>query len=218
MAMFRRPLLGCLNHIWKAITAFEGHPPVVRLPVSAVVKMEIARFICLCPLAFVNFRAPLLSQVTASDASEYGGGVTFSTGLSEFGVAASKCLVRGDVVEPTEVTDVLSVGLFDGIAALRVAIDCLDWVSIGHISVESNEAARRVVESRFPAAEHYADVTLISEEDVQQWACRYSQAAVVVLGGGPPCQGVSGLNVDRKGAQKDLRSCLYVHVSWCVNF
>ena len=31
-------------------------------------------------------------------------------------------------------------------------------------------------------------------------------------GGGPPCQGVSGLNADRRGALRDHRSCLHVHV------
>lgn len=35
---------------------------------------------------------------------------------------------------------------------------------------------------------------------------------MVLLGGGPPCQGVSGLNADRKGAMKDERSVLFLHV------
>lgn len=126
---------------------------------------------------------------------------------------ASRCAVRGDVVEPTEVTSVLSIGLFDGIGALRVAIDCLGWNCLGHISVESNDTARRVVESRFPASEHFPDVTKVSAEVVQQWACKYSQASLVVIGGRPPCQGVSGLNSDRKGALKDARSGLYIHVA-----
>ena len=33
-----------------------------------------------------------------------------------------------------------------------------------------------------------------------------------MVGGGPPCQGVSGLNSDRKGALRDKRSKLFVHV------
>ena len=45
---------------------------------------------------------------------------------------------------------------------------------------------------------------------------------MVLLGGGPPCQGVSGLNADRKGV-KDERSVLFLHVKrieglvkqWC---
>eukprot|EP00438_Fugacium_kawagutii_P027994 Skav202945 [mRNA] locus=scaffold422:428893:433714:+ [translate_table: standard] len=212
MAMYRRPLLGCLNHLWSAITAFEGHPPVVMFPLSSLVKMEIARFLCLSPLSFVDFRLTLLSEVTASDASEYGGGVTVSRGLSEWGAAASRCQVRGELLEQEDVPAVLTVGLFDGIAALRVAVDCLGWNSIGHVSVECSPEARRVVESQFPATEHFNDVTLVDEELVKTWSCRYSQSAIVVLGAGPPCQGVSGLNVDRKGALKDQRSNLYIHV------
>lgn len=38
----------------------------------------------------------------------------------------------------------------------------------------------------------------ITEEMVQQWAVKYSNVGVVLVGGGPPCQGVSGLNADRK--------------------
>ena len=34
----------------------------------------------------------------------------------------------------------------------------------------------------------------------------------MLVGGGPPCQGVSGLNCDRKGALKDARSSLFPHV------
>eukprot|EP00438_Fugacium_kawagutii_P015211 Skav213597 [mRNA] locus=scaffold77:213673:216130:- [translate_table: standard] len=41
---------------------------------------------------------------------------------------------------------------------------------------------------------------------------KFSQCDLVVLGGGPPCQGVSGLNSDRKGALKDQRSNLFVHL------
>lgn len=47
---------------------------------------------------------------------------------------------------------------------------------------------------------------------VREWSCLHSQVSVVVLGGGPPCQGVSGLNADRKGAMKDERSVLFLHV------
>lgn len=68
------------------------------------------------------------------------------------------------------------------------------------------------MESRFPAAEHLSDVTMVTEQVVHKWACSYSQASIVLLGGGPPCQGVSGLNSDRKGALKDTRSNLYTHV------
>ena len=43
------------------------------------------------------------------------------------------------------------VGLFDGIAALRLALGLLGCKVFGQISVESSPHARRVVESRFPS-------------------------------------------------------------------
>ena len=47
---------------------------------------------------------------------------------------------------------------------------------------------------------------------VREWGRAYSQASVVLIGGSPPCQGVSGLNSERKGALKDERSKLFTHV------
>ena len=78
----------------------------------------------------------------------------------------------------------------------------------GHISVEIQPEASRVLESRFPG-------TLFVEIDaemVKQWSCQFTQIGLVILGAGPPCQGVSGLNCDRKGALRDHRSNLYVQV------
>ena len=213
LAMFRRPLLGSLNCIWEFIVGCEGSPPWAKFPIPVGVKHEIARFLGLVPLAYMNFRCAISDMVTASDASESGGGVTASLGLTPLGVVASKCDIRGDVMEPEDIPGVLTVGLFDGIGALRVAADALGWNVLGHVSVEKNPKAARVVESHFPntiLVSHVEDVDL---EMVQQWAQRFSQVAVVVVGGGPPCQGVSGLNASRKGALRDARSCLYVHVA-----
>ena len=47
---------------------------------------------------------------------------------------------------------------------------------------------------------------------VANWACRFTSVGVVLVGGGPPCQGVSGLNSERKGALRDARSSLFPHV------
>ena len=90
----------------------------------------------------------------------------------------------------------------------------LQGVSVlGYISVEKEATARRVVESHYPGVLHCDDVAAVQDEDVRGWSLKLSQAALVLIGAGPPCQGVSGLNADRKGALRDARSCLYVHVS-----
>ena len=213
LCLFRRPLLGCLNAVWKFITGFEGSPPFIKMTIPNEVKSEIARFMGLVPLAYMDFRTHISPHVTASDASEHGGGLTVSAGPSPVGCVASQCPVRGDLLEPVDLTSVLTIGLFDGIGALRVAADVLGWHVQGHISVEISPQAQRVVESRFPSTIAVADVREVTLEMVQSWARNFSQVGLVLLGAGPPCQGVSGLNASRKGALKDARSNLFTHVS-----
>eukprot|EP00435_Cladocopium_sp_Y103_P038979 s610_g10.t1 len=213
IAMFRRPLLGSLNHIWQFILDCTGYPPVVQFTLPPEVVTELSRFLGLLPLAYMNFRSEISPMVTASDASQHGGGVTASEGLTPWGITASACNVRGDVVEPCEITGVLTIGLFDSIGALRVAADALGWNVHGHISVEKSAEANRVVESHFPGAVVVSDVHLVDHEMVKQWSQRFTQVSLVVLGAGPPCQGVSGLNASRKGALRDERSALFSHVA-----
>ncbi len=211
LSMFRRPLLGCLNQVWRFIESFNGSLSH-RLPLPQVCRLEILRFLSLVPLARLDFRLRVDSQVTCSDASTSGGGVCASAGLTPMGVLASQGYLRGEKPESRSGIKVLSVGLFDGIGALRVALDLLEVDVIGHISVEVDSHASRVVESQFPETEKVSDVVLVDFDMVRRWSGRYSQASLVLLGAGPPCQGVSGLNADRKGALKDHRSCLFVHV------
>jgi len=181
IAMFRRPLLGSLNHIWQFIVQCSGYPPVVQFSLPPEVKKELAQFIGLLPLAYMDFRSEVSPVVTASDASESGGGVTASEGVSPFGAIASSCKVRGDVVEPGEITSVLTIGLFDGIGALRSAADSLGWNVVGHICVEKNSDARRVVESHFPGTIHVADVQCVDREMVKEWSQKFTQVSVVVV-------------------------------------
>ena len=56
------------------------------------------------------------------------------------------------------------------------------------------------------------DVEAVDDAMVSWWVTLFSPCSLVLLGAGPPCQGVSGLNADRKGALKDERSCLFTHV------
>ena len=108
---------------------------------------------------------------------------------------------------------ILSIGLFDGIGCLRVALDLLGCDVAGHISIEKDPCARRVVEHHFPGTVHYPDIVEVKEKDVVSWSLMYGQVQMVILGAGPPCQGVSaGLNSQRKGALRDERSCLFTHV------
>eukprot|EP00435_Cladocopium_sp_Y103_P046394 s849_g13.t1 len=200
-------------HIWQFIVDCEGYPPVVKFDLPPKVIKELSRFLGLIPLAYMDFRCQVSHVVSASDASESGGGVTASEQLTSCGSDCKLLHVRGDVVEPTELGGVLTIGLFDGIGALRVAADALGWNVVGHISVE----AGRVVESRFPGSVLVSDVNLVDFEMVKSWSQRFTQVSLIVAGAGPPCQGVSGLNAARKGALKDERSCSFSHVDRIKN-
>ena len=133
-------------------------------------------------------------------------------GVTPYGVRATETLVRGEQPEPLDRVQILTIGLFDGISALRVAVDILDLPLVGHISVECLQPANRVVESLFPGCKHLSKVQDITEEVVASWACEFTSAGVVLIGAGPPCQDVSKLNVDRLGSQKGQRSSLYKEV------
>eukprot|EP00438_Fugacium_kawagutii_P025255 Skav212857 [mRNA] locus=scaffold786:244787:247873:+ [translate_table: standard] len=212
VSTFRRSLMGSLNAIWAFIEEFNEHPPVIHLEVPSAVRLELARFVAMIPLARISFRTLPLGSVTASDASTTGGGVTVSKGLTNVGQMAALCHTRGDLPEQQDSCGVLTIGLFDGIGALRVAADAAGLPVIGHVSVEVHDAASRVLESRFPSTVFVKNVQDIDSAMVKSWACKFSQASIVVVGAGPPCQGVSGLNADRRGALRDHRSSLYIHV------
>jgi hypothetical protein len=205
-------MLGMLNQVWTFIMGFEGEPPIVRHDLPPWVKLELVRFISALPLAQMNLRSVMRGDVTASDASEYGGGFCISNGLTPMGVHAATCQVRGDLPEVEDHVQVLTIGLFDGIGALRVGADVLKLPMAGHVSSEVSKEAARVLESNFPDTEQVGNVENIQLEMVRSWALKYSNVGLVVVGGGPPCQGVSGLNSDRKGALRDARSCLFIHV------
>ena len=82
--MFRRPLLGALNHIWEFIVSCEDYLPVVKFTLPQIFGSTPSG----------------IHGLTASDASERGGVIKSSQGLSSFGAFASPCSIRGDVVEP----------------------------------------------------------------------------------------------------------------------
>ena len=174
IAMFKRPLLSALNHIWSQITDMEGRPLQERWSVRPVVALEMVRFLCLIPLASMNLRLKFDHMVTASDASTQGGGICMSTGLSPYGGAAASAAVRGEIPEEHDFSQILSIGLFDGMAALRVALDVLQLPIAGHISVEQSPLAQRVVEAAFPDTILVDKVEDVDREMCQSWALRFS--------------------------------------------
>lgn len=209
--MFRRQLLGTLNHVWHHIEGYATSTGWYRwTPLDC--RLEILRFLGSLPLARMDFRLGVHPLVTCSDASTSGGGVCVSRGTTAVGNMVAQGCLRGEIPETRTGATVLAIGLFDGIGALRVALDALGVQVLCYISVEKENAGRRVVESNFPGVVAIDKVEDIDAEMVCRWSTMFSQCTLVVLGAGPPCQGVSGLNADRLWALRDGRSCLFTHV------
>ena len=73
-SMFRRPMLGLLNAVWRFIESFSEKQQKYQ-PLPKECRFEILRFLCLMPLVRMNFRCDVDPMVTCSDASLSGGGV-----------------------------------------------------------------------------------------------------------------------------------------------
>ena len=86
---------------------------------------------------------------------------------------------------------VLSIGLFDGIGALRVGLDLLAAPVCGHISAERRQ---RVVEAQFPDSWLVTDIDDIDFSMVKAWALRWS------LWGLSPWSGGIRLECRQKGS------------------
>lgn len=210
-SMFRRPLLGLLNAVWRHIESFSGSPtPWLATPDDC--RLELLRFVGSLPLARLDFRLDMHPTISCSDASNSGGGLCASHALTAFGAHVADGGLRGEQLESSSELSVLSIGLFDGLAAFRVCHDVLGVRVLGHISVEKSDGARRVVETHYPGVVTLEDVADVTPVVVKEWSAKFSQCSLVIIGAGPPCQGVSGLNADRKGALKDERSSLFCHV------
>ena len=75
---------------------------------------ECVQALCLLPLSIMDLHCPLCTAVSASDASEQGGGVTIATGMSVMGSAR---LAEADRAhDEHDVVGVVLIEPFGGIA------------------------------------------------------------------------------------------------------
>lgn len=89
-------------------------------PIPNEVKEELFAALSLSLLAFMDIRMPYGPLCTVSDASEDGGGLCQSLGLTAFGQAAKTKFIRGERDEVPDDHQLLVISLFDGMGSLRV--------------------------------------------------------------------------------------------------
>ncbi len=93
----------------------------------------------------------------------------------------------------------LLIELFGGIGGGRRALELLQLEVAGHMSVEMNPEAQRVVIRARPAVAHYEDVKHFGKAQLMEARRKLMRIEVIVFTNGAPCQDVSGLNATRKG-------------------
>ena len=129
-------------------------------------ETEMLLGLCLTPLAFTSFRTNFDGTALCPDASESGGGISESTGLSARGkqrvselIAAGACHASGGLTSAFHgraavergifrPTYVVLVGLFDGMGTLRRSAERLGLSIAGYVSCEVDPTAKLVIRLR----------------------------------------------------------------------
>eukprot|EP00435_Cladocopium_sp_Y103_P060424 s868_g22.t1 len=201
--------MSLVNRSWPKSKAMVSRP----LPESTI--KELIRSIAILPMAVVNLFAPVSGLVTASDASEAGGGLCATAGLTEEGEMVLRAITargsnREDVAfapagsVPTVLgrggPRVFIISLFDGIGAMIVALTRLKCQVVGYASCEIDKACKRLTKTRWPGIIELGDITKVDRKVVQALSNSVGyKIDLVIIGAGSPCQDLSSLNATRTG-------------------
>ena len=194
IAQFRRPLFAVFSDLWRAAI------PGCSLAARRRAGVELVMAVMLSPLASCNLRKRLHSEVVATDASERGGAVCVSKGLSWSGKSYCSLLrKRGGPVE----SNLLVISLFNGIGGAFRAYDLLGvWVSMPWGLWQWNaKPANRVTLRAWPGALVVEDVNDVGEAMILNWLMLHPMVNEVHVWGGFPCVHLSSARAGRKNLE-----------------
>ncbi|CAK0836863.1 unnamed protein product, partial [Prorocentrum cordatum] len=156
---------------------------------------DLALALSLLPLLEFDLRAPVDSMITASDASERGGGACWTRCLRPgFRDSALPVPAQGRGANRGE-----GIELFGGIGGGRMALERLGIEVSLRASAEVFEPAKRVVQRRWSNCVELGGVRSISAESLRVLLARGPHLRVLFVLGGSPCQGVARVNVAAGG-------------------
>eukprot|EP00438_Fugacium_kawagutii_P006300 Skav233308 [mRNA] locus=scaffold4193:88579:93795:+ [translate_table: standard] len=230
---FRRPLFAIFDYLWKDIG--EGEP-MVEIGPKSVEEILLAGFSQ--PLRYTNLRASLNEVVTASDASESGGGLVHGCKLTSQGLRDALAAESGLDDPVTEEADldqpqkILVIDCFAGIGGLSRALE-LAGVNVARLVViEKDVQCRHLHRVRWPGCDVWPDITKVEKKQIEKVMREVPGLTGVICGGGSPCQGLSKLSSERTHLE-DSRSKLFYNMVdianwveqislelkvWCLNF
>ena len=206
---FRRPIFGVFDYLWKEIS--DG---AVMLDLGSKSCEEIFLAAMSQPLRVTDLRSKIHDVVTASDASETGGGVVYGGKLTSQGIQEAY-MVEEDLDElPIEAPCldtpqvILVFDFFAGIGGLSRALQLAKVKVDRLVVVEKDPDCRRLNAVRWPGCDVWSDIEKLAKKDIERMMRSVPGITGVVAAGGSPCQGLSKLSCDRKHLE-DPRSKLF---------
>ena len=206
---FRRPIFGVFDYLWKEIS--DG---AVMLDLGSKSCEEIFLAAMSQPLRVTDLRSKIHDVVTASDASETGGGVVYGGKLTSQGIQEAY-MVEEDLDElPIEAPCldtpqvILVFDFFAGIGGLSRALQLAKVKVDRLVVVEKDPDCRRLNAVRWPGCDVWSDIEKLGKKDIERMMRSVPGITGVVAAGGSPCQGLSKLSCDRKHLE-DPRSKLF---------
>jgi hypothetical protein len=198
IADFRRPLMGVFNEVWRWMS---GRLKGSCLPDLCVIEYLISGM--LLPLAFANWRSGIDGKITASDASEAGGGGAVTTGLRSLGKElvlsyaqerrreeidekfVSRYLPRGLSPPVGFSTDtkrrILLVNFCDDLGCARIALSRLRASVILYVSLQSDSLSKRLLRLRWPGILEWISPWSVTRSQVERLADRMREHVELVL-------------------------------------
>ena len=198
----QRAAMVVLNNVWDCI----GGKMAARDWVAHAGD-EWLLSLCALPFLHLDLRLGVSGLVTCSDASEEGGGVCRSTGVT--GMARENLTMARRAAERLGNDSIGLVESFGGIGAGRRALEILGVVPCFHVSIETCEAAQRVTRAAWPEVIELGDICEVSGSAFTRLELEHPHLRYVLQLGGAPCQDVAAGNVTRLGL--DGKRSVLVH-------
>ena len=178
---FRRPTQCCFRRLWRGIAHWHRR----RDGLKPEMEEDFVKAMMLAPLMRMDLRSRVSGLVTASDASEEGGGVCSSSLLTSKGMLAVN-QSRGRRPEGRCPGRVLLINLLGGIGGARQACDNLQLGILGHVSASTDKGARKVIKETWPETLEWGASADISEAEVRRLPGRFSATELVLIVGTRP--------------------------------
>ena len=200
VVQFRRALFSCISKSWRRLQVFHAGS---SLSAGELDEWSVISF--LLPLIRTDLKAGVSGVVTCSDASEYGGGICRSLGLTSLGRLARN--TKG-ISNPVQAPRLLVIEWFAGIGGLSRSLERLGVHAYLVVVCECDPHCIAVLRKFLPGCIVWKDIKLVSRSHIREILDNNPSIEMVVQGGGSPCQGLSKLSSGRKHFA-DERSVLF---------